>query len=141
MAGDGKIWVAAIFMLISYVYRAYKKKNQQEEEEAGTGKTNASSGFADLLKQFQDSMNPTPKTSPVFVDDYDVISDYSNETVSDNVVDEKPEVVDESFSTSSKTTSPSQAKPYDIQEDSAIKTELDLREMIIHQAILDRPTY
>ena len=88
MAGDSKIWIAALFMLISFVFNAIKKKRKAEKEalegqQEEVQNSDASWGVGDLISQFEEKygVETEAKQSEFVTEDMEVKEDYVSENV------------------------------------------------------------
>ena len=154
IAGDSKIWIMALFLLASYVYKAVKKKREQEKgvsepsvEEEGSAES--SWGMDDLIQEFEDSYgsNKSDKEPLIEQPELTTVADPSyNESSQryknpygkeETVWDASKSALKQEKSTSVKTRSKSQ-----VYEGVTVdETDYDLREMVISKVILDRPEY
>ncbi len=150
-AGDSKIWIWAVFLLISLVYNAWKKKTKKERESNNSlpeGKETGSFGLEDLISQFEDqygkeSADSVPKqmeTVPEAIVPPVVVSE---KPLKEPIVEVKRSVKSvptpkAKASSKDKLYSLSNGNREELDENEVV---LDLRQMIISQTILERPNY
>jgi hypothetical protein len=145
MAADNKIWVIALFMLISFVFNWLKKKRQSKNSDSFNDenlkeKSNIPWGITNIIDQFEVEYGNVQKKAPVNIDYIDseslLVEDVEEVVVKTNEKESKTNKVDVS-----------KKKSFDayandgreiIFEDDEV---LDLKEMIIHNAILNRPDF
>ncbi len=154
MAGDSKIWIAALFMLISFVFNAIKKKRKAEKEalegqQEEVQNSDASWGVGDLISQFEEKygVETEAKQNEFVTGDMEVKEDYVSEYTAEEVDKQSYEGYSEESASHSGITRDKNVKLSDdvsYQTDSASEDselELDLRQMVISSTILDRPQY
>ena len=154
MAGDSKIWIAALFMLVSFLFNAIKKKRKAEQDalegqEIEPQNSESSWGVEDLISQFEQKygVETEVKQSEFISQEEEYVEDYNSEYVADEL-DVKPTVnyVEETDSHSAikreKDTKLSDDTSYQTDsETDALNVGLDLRNLVISRAILERPQY
>jgi hypothetical protein len=149
MAADNKIWIMALFMLVSFVFNALKKKRQKQKDEAreNVEESPAPAGFGlqDLISQFEqkysletdgvhDANRYEEEIEMDVVDatpEYKMAEDPVNETLRKEPVDQP--VKKQKAKTSDDPNFAIQATSTD--------SEMDLKQMIISNTILNRPEY
>lgn len=154
MAGDSKIWIAALFMLISFIFNAVKKKRQAEKEALGGQEEESQSndtswGVSDLISQFEEKYGVETEplqnefTSEEVILDEDYVSEYPREVPKKQPVSTySEETASHSDLKQEKKKKKSENESYAIKpEFSSSDLELDLRQMVISSTILERPEY
>jgi hypothetical protein len=154
MAGDSKIWIAALFMLVSFIFNAIKKKRKAEKEalegqEVEPQNPNTSWGVEDLISQFEQKygVETEPKHSgyhaPNDTEMEDDISDYEDEKVIQNpAANNTEETNSHSAFTRDKNTKLSDDLSYQSDTETDVsKLNLDLRNLVISNTILERPKF
>lgn len=145
MAADNKIWVIALFMLISFVFNWLKKKRQQQsvDSEGFDGDESIdkgdSWGISDIIEQFEVEYNggqSKQSSDNGFVTPVNELeNDKSNPTVKDRA---KEVVVDDEVL---KTVRPNAYKNQEGEDPEGENRNYDLKEMIISTTILNRPDF
>ena len=152
IAGDSKIWIMALFLLASYVYKAIKKKkerdklvseNQDIEENAGE----SSWGMEELISEFEQSYKAS-NSQDVFQEEV-----FEKEPVNSDsapIAEVEPQIEKKKVKVDSYTES--EANAYGNTKAKGKKSEptvmstdteddFSLRDMVIGKVILDRPEY
>lgn len=151
-AGDSKIWVWAAFLLISFLYKAWKKKNKQQEEgedKETSGGASMDFGLENLISQFEgkysgnknkathtvDSSNTTIKKTAAS----EVTASKGHQTKGRFDYAKTKEGLEGSSMEDPKTlVKPDKSEGVVIEEDAL---DLDLKRMIVAQTILERPNF
>ena len=154
MAGDSKIWIAALFMLISFIFNAIKKKRKAEKEalegqEGEPQNSEISWGVEDLISQFEQKygVETEEKRSEYVPQEEQYVENYTTEYIAEDVV-VKPtnnyaeETDSHSAFTRDKDTRLSDDSSYQADtEMGGSDLDLDLRNLVISRTILERPQY
>lgn len=139
-------WFVIIFMVLSFVYRMYKKSksgsdDSQEQEPSNSG--NNAWGIGDLISQFETDYGKDvgiEEEKIDFRDTNNLVFD-SPETVAESVEyfpTEKASEKNRSFDENSK----KEVEPnFPITEKMEASYEVDLEQIVISSAILNRPEY
>jgi len=128
---ETKIWVIALIMLISFVFNWLKKKRGEniESEEAGV---DGAWGINDIIQQFEDELGAHREETPR---EPDMV--YNDKPVKEAVPERDYE--NESHSAFESVNTKPKKKLTDQEDD--VEVEYDLKQMIIHNTILNRPEY
>ena len=144
----------ALFLLASYVYKAIKKKRDQEKglgEPPVMGGESAKNpwGMDDLIQKFEESYGTTNPIEEQIVEkpELAMVDDSLDDNYSGHI--ENPYSVSESNFNSPEPALKEETKkavntkfrPSAYDDDNEVEPEYDIREMIISKAILDRPEY
>lgn len=129
---ETKIWVIALIMLISFVFNWLKKKRQGSEEIEEV-EADGSWGINDIIQQFEDEFG-AQKTEQYTEEPQVVFEEESVENVAP-----KRDYENESHSAFEHVKKSPVVKDEVLEEQ--IDVEYDLRQMIIHDTILNRPKY
>lgn len=154
MAGDSKIWIAALFMLVSFIFNAIKKKRQAEKEALG-GQENepqsseSSWGVNDLISQFEEKygVETEPSKNQFVAEEIELEEEYSSEYLAEDLKTEPVSAYSVENATHSDFKRETKVKASDdeayAKESStqSLDLELDLRQMVISSTILERPEY
>ena len=144
MAADNKIWVIALFMIISFVFNWLKRKRQSEKSESFVNEEpsdeGSSWGIGDIIDQFEvEYGNKKSKLSGNEGFANTVDKSFKNDTLESFEVEDK---IDEKNNVSD-----TKRVKVDIYSEKEIELEnekdemYDLKEMVIHNAILNRPKF
>ena len=144
MASDNKIWIMAFFMLASFLFKALKKKWKSEKELDGNQEpeANSSFGFNELLQQFEEKYT-APESEYIDYSEKGItrVDELSlNQAITDVNVSKATEVV-ELVDREINPVKVSVNNHYDILDDEKQIDEINLEQMVIASAILDRPSY
>jgi len=163
MFAESKIWMMALFFLASFIWKAIKKKRKAEKEARESGENTepetSSWGINDLISQFEEQYGGQQKKVNV------VDNAYANESVeyfdaNENTVervnefkaDSPKSVTDPNYSEENashsafESASNTKDKKEEVRDSYSLKLEeeayeVDLKQMIIHNAILERPKF
>lgn len=158
VAADSKIWIWVVFMIISFAYNAWKKKNKARQEEESYEEDSASSnnpvdfGLEDLISQFEEQYGGGKKEPKV--------EKVEKRVVQSEVKTHEPQRVRETAQPTSrfsknekafKTPKNNPGKKSDLtkkdkvervnSDQNAANLDVDLRQMVIAQTVLERPKY
>lgn len=131
---ETNIWVIAIIMLISFVFNWLKKK-RGDNEEIGEVETDGTWGVNEIIQQFEEefgAQKAQPHKEPQFI--------YEEEPVQEPVQEAVPERDYENESHSA-FEHVKKSHVEDVVSEEQIDVEYDLKQMIIHDTILNRPKY
>lgn len=152
-AGDSKIWVWAAFLLISFLYKAWKKKNKQQEEgedKETSGGTSMDFGLENLISQFEGKYSGNKKKASNTLDSNtttikkaaasEITASKGHQTKSRfDYAKTKEELDAYSREDTKNPVTPKKSAGVVIEEEDAL--DLDLKRMIVAQTILERPNY
>ena len=164
MFAESKIWMMALFFLASFIWKAIKKKRKAEKEARESGENvepkTASWGINDLINQFEEQYGGKQQEKVNVVDnpyenepvDYYESNEGDVEQVNEYIADTPKNVTDPNYSEEEAShsafayASNTQEKKVKERDSYSEKLEeeayeVDLKQMIIHNAILERPQY
>ncbi len=125
---ETKIWVIALFMLISFVFNWLKKKRGDKEEIESDGAW----GINDIIRKFEEDFDG--RKSEQHMDSRVVFEEDSVK----NIVPER-DYANESHSAFEHIKKNRVNTVADLEEE--VEAEYDLEQIIIHNTILNRPKY
>lgn len=159
VAADNKIWIWVVFMIISFAYNAWKKKNKARKEEVDSydesenvNTTPGNFGLEDLISQFEEQYSSSKKEPQ--------LEKAEKRVLNSELKTHEPQRVKETrkspprFTTNQEVPKPAQnkterksnlgkmkeMKPTTFEHENN-DLEVDLRQMIISQTVLERPKY
>jgi hypothetical protein len=146
---ESKIWIMALFMLMSFLYKAYKKRNKAQKEagdsfDSNSSEEEASWGINDLISQFEETYSgqkevlvdqraqKSPMETPIIDSAENVISE--NDKYEHSYRGNKEEL-------EKKANRATKKKLENENAPEKLDLKLDLKQMIISQTILERPNF
>ena len=156
VAADSKIWIWVVFMVISFTYNAWKKKNKARQEEGSVDenldqKTNpVDFGLEDLISQFEAQYGGKKKDSKAEEIEKRVVNSevksYDSQRARDFSESPLKSVKKQGVSNSfERKTKKKVDKNSEINRETSghsnQELDVDLRQMIIAQTVLERPKF
>ena len=146
MAGDNKMWIMILFMVISFVFKFLKKKRKESTENSEsidkTTTGGVSFGLNEMIREFEKKYMPVepeikPSKSYKVDKGEDLLEVGLNST--QNRFSKNESLGEEVLNTKLK--KPFVGSVVDYSGDDKGQEGLDLKQMVISNAILERPTY